>query len=109
MMGSLELRFRVKSLHPKMAPQALVKELVAQRSELERHLRGLRPEYANLVLDESLETAVPLEPATAHLLVTLAGLAGGAVASGFLARLGEDIYDFLKSRIRDGRVDPPER
>lgn len=106
MTGFTEFRFRVKSLHPAKDSQKLALELAKSGRELEQHLKVLRPEYANISIDGGLEAAVPFDPATAYLILKIVG---GSIASGFLTRLGEDIYEFLKDRIRDGRVDPPGR
>ena len=102
---SAELRFRVSSSQSGVSATRLVNELANQLPELEKILRE---EHGDVSVVADREKSVPIDPVTAYLVLKFVG---AAIASGALAKLGEDVYKFLKDRIVNGSVrkaeDPP--
>jgi hypothetical protein len=89
-------------MDPRKSADQLASELAALSPELQ-DLIATDPAYEAVRVTLNREQAFPIDPATAHVIVTLAAK---GIVSGVLSKIGQDIYEFLKKRIRGGKVDP---
>jgi hypothetical protein len=101
MEDSHEFRFEIESFNPTKTANELVVELTSLGSEIEDYVKARDVAYQHGSIVADRDQSFPVDPATAYLIVTFVG---GGIAGGFLNKLGEDIYDFLKSKIRGGSI-----
>jgi hypothetical protein len=100
--STAELRFRVISLDSEVSPAELVSNLTGKIPDLTKELAE---KYGEVQVEAEREKSIPIDPVTAYLVLKFAG---AAIAGGFLKKLGEDAYTYLKNVIRNGSVEPPQ-
>lgn len=99
-----DLRFRVVSTNPRVSSGALVSSVADELlDDLTEHLRATS-KMPDLTIELDRQKSVPIDPVSAYLVLKLAA---GLIAAGALQKMGEDAYEFLKSRIRNGAIDRP--
>ena len=94
-------RFEIESFDPRKTADDLATELAALSSEIEGYVKARVAAVEPGSIVAKRDQSFPVDPATACLIVTFVG---AGIAGGFLDKLGEDIYEFLKSKIRGGSI-----
>jgi hypothetical protein len=98
--ATLEFHFRVQSSHPKISAAELVSDLTTEIPELASQLRQ---RYGDVSVEAEREKSIPIDWITAVLVIKVVAK---AIATGALARLGADAYDYFKKRIKNGSIEP---
>jgi hypothetical protein len=97
-----DIRLRVESLNPTISAEETVEQLKLLAPELSAFLSSRHP---GVSVEAEREKSIPIDPATAYLVLTFIGK---GIAAGVLSKLGQDAYTFLKSKIRNASIDPPD-
>jgi hypothetical protein len=92
--------FRLTSFQPNKHADSFVAAAVASTADIEAHLKAKGYEGVSITVNR--EQGVPVDLATAQIFVTAAA---GAVAAGFLGKVGEEIYEYLRKRLKGAKVD----